>query len=135
MSKIGSHRSYQAGFTFHELLVAMSLTAVAVLGYSLNTIGALRGTTVSANFTIAVNLAHDKMEQLKASPSVANMDRCPATGDLGINPMGAPGGIFDRCWRVSDSLLGSHLKELEVRVVWQDFESREVVLATLVYVD
>ena len=40
MSKIDSYRSYQAGYTFHELLVAMSLTAVAVLGYSLSTIGA-----------------------------------------------------------------------------------------------
>jgi len=135
MNKNSSRLSRQAGFTFHELLVAMSITSVAVLGYSVSTVGALRGSNAATNFTVATHLAHDKMEQLKAAAVRANADHCPAAEDLALTALGAPGGIFDRCWRVSDSPLGSHLQQLEVRVTWQDFASREVLLTTLVYRD
>ena len=111
----------------------MSIAAVAVLGYSVSTVGVLRGSTAAANFTVAVNLAQDKMEQLKAAAVAANIDSCPTAGDLGITALGAPGGIFDRCWRVQDSPLGAKLKQIEVRVSWQDHENREVVLTSLLY--
>jgi prepilin-type N-terminal cleavage/methylation domain-containing protein len=133
MGRIFSRPSRQSGFTFHELLVTMSIAAVAVLGYSVSTVGVLRGTKAAANFTVAANLAQDKMEQLKAAAVAANVDRCPTAGDLGITALGAPGGIFDRCWRVHDSPLGVKLKQIEVRVSWRDHENREVVLISLIY--
>jgi len=135
MFRIFSPHSLQAGFTFHELLVAMSIATVAVLGYSVSTVSVIRGGQAAANFTIAVNLAQDKVEQLKAVAIAGNVDRCPTAGDLGITALGVPGGIFDRCWRITDSPLGSYLKQIEVRVIWHDFEDREVVLARLIYRD
>lgn len=123
----------QDGFTFHELLAAMGIVSVAVMGYTAGTIGLLRASQITANYTAAVNLAQDKMEQLKAGAAAGNEDRCPSSGDLGINALGNAGGVFDRCWRVSDSALGSQLKQIEVRVSWFDYESRAVVFSKLVY--
>jgi Tfp pilus assembly protein PilV len=133
MERIVSRQFRQLGFTYHELLVTMSIAAVALLGYSVSTVGVLRGSKAAADFTIAVNLAQDKMEQLKALAVAANVDRCPDLGDLGITAVGAPGGTFDRCWRVNDSPLGAKLKQVEVRVSWKDHENREVVLTSLIY--
>ena len=121
------------GFTFHELLVAMSIASTVVLGYGISTVGVMRGDQTTRNYTAAVYLAHDKMEELKAGGVSANDDRCPDRGDVGITAMGAAGGIFYRCWRVTDSPLGAHLKQMDVYVKWQDSEQREVSLSTLVY--
>lgn len=123
----------QKGFTFNELLVAMSIVAVAVLGYVLTTLGVIRGNTTSDHYTVAVNLAHDKIEELKAVAKLSNEDRCPGSGDHGITSAGALGGIFDRCWRIFDSPLGTNLKQIDVTVSWRDYENREVTFSTLMY--
>lgn len=133
MSRALNRECRQKGFTFNEVLVAMSLVGVAVLGYFLSTLGVIRGSTSSDNYTVAVNLAHDKMEELKALAKLINEDRCPGAGDRGITAVAVVGGIFDRCWKVADSPLGTSLKQIDVTVSWQDYENHEVTLSTLVY--
>src|SRR5713226_2739914 len=97
----------QKGFTFNEVLVALSVVVVGVLGYFLTTLGVIRGNATSDHYTVAVNLAHDKMEELKAVANLINEDRCPDAGDRGMTAVGALGGIFDRCWKIFDSPLGA----------------------------
>jgi Tfp pilus assembly protein PilV len=126
--------SREKGMTFNEVLVAMSIIVVAVLAYSLSAVGVIRGQVVSDNFTIAVHLAQDKMEQLRAQANLANDNRCPGAGDRGISPSGAAPGIFDRCWRVSDSALGANLKQIDVSVSWRDHDHHEINLSTLMFV-
>ena len=123
----------QEGFTFNEILVAMSVSAIAILGYSLSTVGIIQGNASNDNTTVAINLAQDKMEQLKAQRNVINDDRCPNSGDRSITAVGAPNGIFDRCWRIVDSPLGTHLKQIDVTVSWQERGKREITITTLVY--
>lgn len=123
----------QAGFTFNEILVSMNIIAVAILGYSLGTVGVMRGGLTNNNFTVAVNLAQDKMEQLQARNNLADINNCPGAGDQGITASGAAGGIFNRCWTVSVSPLGTKLKQLTVKVSWQDHEHREVTISTLLF--
>ena len=125
--------SGEAGFTFHELLVALNIATVAVLGYAVTTAGVLRGGQSTANYTQAANLAHDKMEQLKAVGVTGNRDECDS--DVEPNVPTIPHTIFRRCWKVSDSALGNHLKQIEVRVVWKDVEPRELAVATLSYTE
>jgi prepilin-type N-terminal cleavage/methylation domain-containing protein len=125
----------QAGFTLNEILVAMNVIVIAVLGYSLNTVGVIQGNMANDNMTIAINLAQDKMEQLKAQKNMINDDRCPGSGDHAITAIGAANGIFNRCWKIADSLLGPHLKQIDVTVSWRDRESREIIVSTLVYAD
>ena len=120
----------QAGFSFHELLVALNITSVAVLGYAATTAGVLRGAQSTANYTRGANSAHDKMEQLKATGVTANSSECDKLDDVST-----PLTVFDRCWTISDSSLGKHLKQIDVRVVWTDSEPREVVVTTLAYVE
>jgi Tfp pilus assembly protein PilV len=121
------------GFTFNEVLVAINVIVFAILGYSLNTVGVIRGNLTNDSTTVAVNLAQDKMEQLKAQKKLANDDRCPSSGDHAITANGTPNGIFDRCWRIVDSPLGPHLKQIDVVVSWRDRENREIVLSSLFY--
>jgi hypothetical protein len=73
------------------------------------------------------------MEQLQAQRNVINDDRCPGLGDRSITAVGAPNGIFDRCWRIVDSPLGTHLKQIDVTVSWQERGKREITITTLVY--
>lgn len=123
----------QQGFTFNEILVAMVITGIGVLGFAATTVSVIRGNYTSSNYTVAVNLAQDKMEQLRGLAGISNENRCPAAGENGLNAAGGVGGIYNRCWRISDSPLGMNLKQIEVIVAWRDPEPRSVTLATLVY--
>jgi hypothetical protein len=127
---VGRH---QKGFTFNEVLVAINVIVIAILGYSLSTVGVIRGNLTNDNTTAAINLAQDKMEQLKAQKNLVNDDRCPRAGDRAITAIGTLNGIFDRCWRIVDSHLGPHLKQIDVTVSWRDLENREIIVTTLVY--
>jgi len=125
--------SGQDGFTFNEVLVAMSIIVVSVLGYSLSTLVVVRGNATSDHYSAAMNLAHDKIEELKAAAQITNEDRCPEGGEHNLSGMGNLGGIFNRCWKISDWLLGTRLKQVDVTVTWRDYENREVKLSTLIY--
>jgi hypothetical protein len=127
---VGKH---QTGFTFNEVLVAINVIVIALLGYSLSTVGVIRGNLTNDNTTVAISLAQDKMEQLKAQKKLVNDDRCPNSGDHAITATGTPNGIFNRCWRIFDSPLGPRLKQIDVTVSWRDRENREIVVTTLVY--
>lgn len=123
----------ETGFTFNEVLVAINVIVIAVLGYSLSTIGVIRGNLTNDTTTVAINLAQDKMEQLKAQKKLVNDDRCPGSGDHAMTVTGTLNGIFDRCWRIIDSPFGPHLKQIDVTVSWRDREKREIIVSTLVY--
>jgi Tfp pilus assembly protein PilV len=123
----------QQGFTFNEVLVALNISVIAVLGHSVSSVNVIRGQTANDNFTVALHLAQDKIEQLKSQTELTDDDRCPQSGDRGISPVGAPGGVFDRCWKINDSRLGADLKQVDVTVSWRDYRSREITLSTLVF--
>jgi Tfp pilus assembly protein PilV len=125
----------QAGFTFNEVLVAMNVIMIAVLGHSLSSVSVIRDQATNDNFTVAIHLAQDKIEELKTQANPPDENRCPESGERGISAVGASGGIFDRCWRTSDSSLGSSLKQIDVRVSWRDYQPREVTLSTVVFID
>ena len=124
---------WQAGFTFNELLVAMNIVAVAVLGYSLSSGDVIRRQLTSDNSTVAINLAQDKLEELQARRNLTDGDLCPSGGDRGIAAKGSGAGIFDRCWKIAASPLGTNLKQLDVTVAWRDHADHQVSLSTLVY--
>ena len=129
------HRRSQHGFTFNELLVAMNVMVIGVLGLSMAMVAVIQGNKGNDNFAIAINLAHDKIEQLKAANNLTSENRCPGGGDSKINSSGAVGGIFDRCWKIVPSALGAQLKQVDVIVSWRDPEAHEVSLSTLIFTD
>jgi Tfp pilus assembly protein PilV len=121
----------QAGYTFHEVLAAMNITMIAILGYSLGAAGIIRGTAASSHYTAALNLAQDKLEELTAQPVLRNANGCAAAGGHGTTGAAAE---FERCWTIADSPLGTRLKHVTVNVSWRDYEHREISLSTLVFV-
>jgi Tfp pilus assembly protein PilV len=126
-------RRHQKGFTFNELLVAMNLVAVAVLGLSLGMMSVLRGNRTNDNFTVAVNLAQDNLERLRSSTIITEENRCPPDRDRGVTAAGVSGGMFRLCWKIERSTLGRHLKHIEVTVTWREQRDRELTLSTLVF--
>jgi hypothetical protein len=123
----------QGGYTFNEVLVAIALIGIGILGFSVSTTGVIQGNYASNNFTVATNLAQEKMEQLKAQAVSTNMTNCPDSGDKGLTAAGAPGGIYNRCWIIEDSALGTGLKRIDVTVSWRDYTDRTVVVSTLLF--
>jgi Tfp pilus assembly protein PilV len=126
---------FRDGFTFNELLVAMNVMIIGVLGLSIAIVGVIRGSKANDNFAVAVNLAHDKIEQLKASNNLTEMNGCAGGGENGINSAGASGGIFDRCWKIQPSAFGGQLKQVDVTVSWREPQSHQVTLSTLIFSD
>ncbi|MFQ5684260.1 MAG: prepilin-type N-terminal cleavage/methylation domain-containing protein [Candidatus Binatia bacterium] len=133
---------HEKGFTLIEVLVAVTLISIGVLSFSLSTTGIIRGNAISAHFTTAINLAQDKIEQLKTQASLLNVNSCPvapeqaitsSAAELKITALGTTGGIYNRCWTIRDSSLGAGLKEVSVTVNWQDYQRRYVTLSTLVF--
>jgi Tfp pilus assembly protein PilV len=123
----------ESGFTFNEVLLAMNVIVIAVLGYSAGTGNLIRWNSANRDYTVAANLAQDKLEQLKAQKNWTDVNNCPTAGDRGLAATGEPGGMYNRCWIISNSPLGAELKQITVTVSWSDRESREVTLTTLVY--
>ena len=132
--KLFNHLSHR-GFTFNELLVAMNVMVIGILGLSMAMVAVIQGNKGNDNFAVALNLAHDKIEQLKSLNNVTTENRCPGGGENKINGLGTGGGIFDRCWRIVPSALGTQLKQVDVIVSWRDSETHEVSLSTLIFTD
>jgi type II secretory pathway pseudopilin PulG len=130
---------YQDGFTLHETLVSIAFISVGILGFALSTSGVIRGNNLSGNVTVATHLAEDKIEELKVQNTLGNVNNCSASPsgsdepDSNINATGRSGGIYNRCWAISDSPLGANLKRLDVTVSWRDSADRSITLSTLIY--
>src|SRR5437773_12263341 len=94
MAKLSNLLRRQSGLTFHEVLVAMNIIVVAIMGYYLSTAGVIRGQTANDNFTVALHLAQDKMEQINAQANMVNDNHCPSTLYHAVSATGSTGGTF-----------------------------------------
>ena len=130
------------GFTLIEILVALTLMAMAIMSFSLTTMGISRGHASSRNLTAAIHLAQDKLEQIQALPLAAPV--CPSAKlpacsgiDDGLNSLGTtepPGLRYQRAWRLLPETPEPGLVKAEVTVSWTERQvSHEFVLSTLLY--
>lgn len=120
-----------SGFTLIEVLVAMTIFSVAILGLAMGTTSAIRANQINLYMTTATNLAQDKLEELKGQPAagLANgTDNKSVTGVL---------ATFTRSWSVN--LGGSNncpsvadFKCITVTVSWTDYKLRNVTISSAV---
>lgn len=105
----------QHGFTLIEVMMAILLTAIAVIGI----VGLYRVQTRSSSFsrrtTEASVLAADKMEALRTTNLPISGTETALLDARGI--AGGPGAIFDRSWTVVSNGV---VHELSVIVAWDD---------------
>jgi len=117
----------QGGFTMIEVMVAVLLTAIAVIGI----VGLYRVQTRSSAFsrrsTEASVLAEDKMEILRTTATPVSS----VTPETNLDARGITGtGPYQREWTVTTTAGVQH--EILVRVTWSDDgATRAVVLRSV----
>jgi prepilin-type N-terminal cleavage/methylation domain-containing protein len=117
--RLASHE----GFSLIEVLVAMGIFSVAILGLAVGAITITRANKTSQFHTVGTNLAQDKLEQLKASAFAA----VGAGSDV---PSPVQGVAFTRNWTVTNNT--ATFKQVNVTVSWTDYYPRSLTVSTAV---
>ena len=125
------------GFSLIEVLVALSILAVGLLGLALFQTTAIKGNAIASKWTVATEQAQDKLERFRhigwdnivsstaggfitgppAQPNYANLPG--AAGDNGIGNVPVRGTQYYRIWYVSANATNS-LKTITVWCCWRD---------------
>lgn len=106
-----ARRGSERGFTMVEVLIAILLTAIAVIGIIGLFVSQTRASGRSRHQTEAAALAADKMEKLRTVSA-------PTSGsESGLDVQGKTGGIYERAWTVTTA---GGLTSLTVRVGWDE---------------
>ncbi|NLC71949.1 MAG: prepilin-type N-terminal cleavage/methylation domain-containing protein [Desulfuromonadaceae bacterium] len=122
----GQPFSNQEGFGILEVLIALTIFAVAVLALAQLQIGAMKGNTTSRQLTEASYLAQNKLEQLVSLPFPSLVD----DGAGSLNSTGADadgtettsvlGATYQISWNVDDNNPEADMKMLQVIVTWRE---------------
>jgi type IV pilus assembly protein PilV len=110
----------QRGFSLIELLIAMSIMALAMLAAASMQYSAVRNNTTGNVSTQANMLAKAQLEMLK-NQDIGSAALTP--GDYSdptpIDENGNPGGIYNRSWKIDP--LGTSARRIRVTVQWTKF--------------
>lgn len=125
----GARPGVPEGFTLIEVLVAMSIFAIAVLGLAVGATSVMRANQMGLYTTIATNLAQDRLEELK-SRTAANINTTGSPENKSVS--GVP-VTFTRSWTVTSTCNGvTGLTCIDVTVSWTDYTSRNVQISSAV---
>ncbi len=118
--------SHQGGFSVIEILIAMSILALAMLAAASMQFGCIRNNASGNMVTQANMLAKAQMEVLKNAADVTTL---VDDAELNINAAGQPGGIYNRSWVVTN--LGTAARRITVTVQWSKRgRSRKIVFSS-----
>lgn len=104
-------RPQEAGFTLIEVMIAVLLTVIAVVGIVALFRTQSRASSYSRRSTEATMLATDKLEKLRTLATAT------AGIESAIDAQGVAGGMFDRAWTVT---VGTSYTDIAVKVGWDD---------------
>jgi len=100
-------RNKQKGFTLIEIMIAIFVLAVALLGLAEVTTTTIKGNSFSKSLTTATTLANDKMQDLKAKNFTCSSTGCTVHADLSSGSHTDTGnpiqGIYNRSWSIADT--------------------------------
>jgi len=132
------------GFTLTEVLVAMSLFSIAVLGVAVGATTVMRANQTSHLQTIATNLAQDELEFLKTQTE-ATLPNCPGpflttpTDPNCFNTFIPPtlGVVFTRQWQITrnpviDLVQRNGITQITVQLTWRDYANQTVTISSSV---
>ena len=112
------------GFTVIEVLVSLAIFSVAILGLAVSATTIMRANQTSYSYTVATNLAQDKLEELKANPATLASGGPDYPTALGIT--------FTRTWTVTAPTPTLNASQIDVQVNWTDYTSRSVTISSAV---
>jgi type IV pilus assembly protein PilV len=136
MKRVQPQLSAEGGFTLIEVLIGVSIFAIGMLAVAGLQMVSVRNTTVGNVTSQATMLAHQKMEEIKATPfaDLATMDPVENNLDENGNP---GGGIFNRTTTITAPAapLGDHVRQVQVQVQWNAVHggNRTVAVNSLTY--
>jgi len=112
------------GFSMLEVLIAICLLTVAIMGLATLQSRGIRGNDLGNRTTQAIALAQDRLEQLINSGSGTNYPLTPtaSTPDPNnpIDETGSGGGIFTRVWQIQDNTPVNGSQTIPATVTWND---------------
>jgi len=119
MEMNGNHRR-KAGFSLIEVVIAMAVLSVGLLGFISLYGSGYKALQVSSKRTIAVRLAHEKMETLRQTRPVLTPSKSDTPPEAGLT----------RIWSIMKSNKNEHIWIISVEVNWtnQDGQVKKVVL-------
>jgi prepilin-type N-terminal cleavage/methylation domain-containing protein len=113
MAALPVTRNSQEGFTLIEVMIAMVLTAIAIMGIIALYVTETKASGFSRHSTEAAVLAQDRLERQRTiAPAAAGVFT-----DTNINERGAAGGIYTR---VATETLQANWADIVVVVTWSD---------------
>lgn len=130
---LGPRGDAQGGFTLVEVVVAILILATVMLGVTGLLYAGWQGTQRGGSSTVALNLAQEKLEEIKNDPSLLDDPALPSSYD-GREPFASPYADYSY-WveAVEASQAGSGLKKVAVKVSYEvRGVEQQVSLTTLV---
>lgn len=117
----------QRAFSLLEVLIALVILAVGMLGLAGLQIMSINGNRFGQEMTVASTLAQNKLEELRQT----DFDSLVSSNDICINQ--ASGVNFDREWTVTEDSPAAGMKTIDVTVSWPGTEAdRQVNISTIV---
>jgi prepilin-type N-terminal cleavage/methylation domain-containing protein len=117
-------RSGEDGFTFIEVLQALSLSAIGLLALSSLTMGTISANAKARRITAAATLAQAKMEEIRNLAYTAVADGSDEVTDSTVH--------YSRSWTVCTDCPIQGTKEVTMTVRWREQADRTVKLQTIV---
>ena len=125
-------RNQAKGFTLIEVLVAMSIFSIAVLGLAVGATTVMRANQTGLYSTIATNQAQDKLEELKGK-TVSALPTCPTYTTSGCSDTKSSSGVnFSRSWQIIANSPVTGVNRIDIKVDWTDYTSHSTTVSSAV---
>ena len=128
---LSGERQGAGGFTLLEVIIAISILSIGILGVATMQTSAIRANFFAGNTTIGTTWASDKMEELIAlgyqDYEDSNLEDTDGDGDAGLDDATAGTadynenqGDYSIFWNVSEDSLLNDTKTIRIIVRWAD---------------
>jgi len=116
------------GFTLVEVLVALTIFSIAMLGLAAGTIGVIRNNQTSHLRASAINLAQAKIEEFRAMTRTAFTGVVSTYASYTNCPGGAPSPFGAQC-RIVQNTPVNGVSRIDVTVAWTDYSPRSITVS------
>ncbi len=129
MTRTGTNSAEsQGGFSLIELMVSITIFTFAVLGLAIGSVTVARTNQNSHLNGAAVNIAQNKLEELRSMTSTAFATlSCPSYTTPGCSDTATSyGATFSRNWMITADSPVTGVAKIDVQVGWNDFTSHSL---------